>query len=151
MPLDVLRVLLVEDDAVVLRALDRFFQHKGHHVVGVSTVSAALEAGNGFDAAVLDVDLPDGSGVDLGRELITRQSVLAVIFYSGASREDVPLRASEIGPFVHKAESIYKLYRTVLETAEEARRAAVAAGAEGSDVDNGGRPGSGVQRPIKRR
>lgn len=151
MPLDVLRVLLVEDAPVVLRALDRFFQHKGHQVVGVSTVSAALEAGSGFDAAVLDVDLPDGSGLELAQELIARRNVLAVVFYSGASGEDIPLRATEIGPFVHKTESIYELYQTVLETAEEARRAAVAAGAEGSDVENGGRPGSGVQRPIKRR
>lgn len=66
-----MRVLVVDDDPelrdLVMRALER----DGHRVVGAqscATARAQLGA-EGADVVVLDVALPDGTGVDLCREL----------------------------------------------------------------------------------
>src|SRR5262249_33013284 len=40
------------------------------------------------DIAIVDIQLPDGSGIDLTRELIARQPSLGVILYTGDSDAD---------------------------------------------------------------
>jgi two-component system response regulator RegA len=65
-------LLLVEDDAVFRAALGRALSHRGFHVVEVPeqlprlTQARRSEPGN----AVLDLRLPDGSGLDLLGELL---------------------------------------------------------------------------------
>lgn len=66
-----MRVLVVEDDEMLLEGLRAGLGLHGFKVEAVSLfgdAEAALRAG-GFDAAVLDVMLPDGSGLELLRLL----------------------------------------------------------------------------------
>lgn len=62
-----MRILVVEDDAVLLDGLREGLKLVGFAVDGVATVSDATEAlaGDTFDAVVLDRMLPDGSGLDV--------------------------------------------------------------------------------------
>lgn len=62
-----MRILLVEDDAVLLDGLREGLKLIGFAVDGVATVSDATEAlaNDTFDAVVLDRMLPDGSGLDV--------------------------------------------------------------------------------------
>ena len=65
-----MRVLLVEDEADIADAVLRFLRGQGHavdHAVDLETARAALDVA-AFDAIVLDLALPDGSGLDLLRE-----------------------------------------------------------------------------------
>ncbi len=62
-----MRILVVEDDAVLLDGLREGLKLIGFAVDGVATVSDATEAlaNDTFDAVVLDRMLPDGSGLDV--------------------------------------------------------------------------------------
>lgn len=65
-----MRILVVEDDEVLREGLDAGLSLEGHTVDLVETCSDAREAVAGFsyDALVVDIGLPDGSGLDLVRD-----------------------------------------------------------------------------------
>lgn len=66
--------LLVEDDRHVARAIDRFLSKFGSvsHAVSVESALEVVARATGFCGLVLDVRLPDGSGLDVLRELRAR-------------------------------------------------------------------------------
>jgi two-component system KDP operon response regulator KdpE len=65
------RVLVVEDDHVLRRALGVALRHNGFSVVEVGTAAAARAAvrARRCDAVLLDLGLPDADGLDLVAEL----------------------------------------------------------------------------------
>jgi len=66
-----MRVLLLEDDDRVAETVERGLRTSGHEVVAAGTLQSANDAlsKSSFDAAVVDVSLPDGSGLDFCRAL----------------------------------------------------------------------------------
>lgn len=65
------RVLVVDDDAMVIRALSRTLS-RHHEVVAVSTAAEALErlrGGERFDVILCDLMMPEMTGMDLHAEL----------------------------------------------------------------------------------
>lgn len=69
-PLAGLNVLLLEDELLLRKRLAGFFEKEGAEVTAVASIAEARRAleGLSFDAAVIDVHLPDGRGTDLLRE-----------------------------------------------------------------------------------
>lgn len=69
-PLSGLNVLLLEDETLLRKRLASFLEQEGAEVVSVNTVAAARQALDGmtFEAALIDVNLPDGRGTDLLRD-----------------------------------------------------------------------------------
>ncbi|MSU47888.1 MAG: sigma-54-dependent Fis family transcriptional regulator [Opitutus sp.] len=65
-----LSVLLLDDEAYFRKRLAGFLEREGAEVTAVATVAAARQAlgGISFEAAVIDVNLPDGRGTDLLRD-----------------------------------------------------------------------------------
>ena len=63
-------ILLVEDNPDTLYYLDAVLKRRGHNITGVSTLSAARDQCQirSFDLLLSDIELPDGSGLDLMRE-----------------------------------------------------------------------------------
>ncbi len=72
-----LRILLVEDHADTAAILVRLLSRMGHEVMHAATISGALRMAHqemrtaGIDLVMSDLGLPDGSGLDLMRELST--------------------------------------------------------------------------------
>jgi len=66
-----LKILLVDDHQDTCAALERLLVHRGHLVAATHNVRSALEAAarNQFDLLISDIALPDGSGMDLMRQL----------------------------------------------------------------------------------
>ena len=79
-----MRVLIVEDEALIAHALRTCLQAAGFEVIGLAAtepVGRHLSARERPDAAVVDVKLRSGSGVDLARSLIEQGT--AVLFVTG--------------------------------------------------------------------
>lgn len=83
-----MRVLIVEDEALIAMELERIVTDSGHSTVGpVSTVEQALAHAPRVEAALVDLGLADGlSGAALARRLIDRYGP-KVIFVTGTPRE----------------------------------------------------------------
>src|SRR5215210_1710334 len=102
-------VLIVDDDSVFRRLAERLLRADDLEVVGhAANVAEALAAAKALepDAALVDVDLPDGDGITLARELIDLPSRPRVLLTSSdtdaACADDI--RDSGASGFVHKAE-----------------------------------------------
>lgn len=83
-----MRVLLVEDEAVIADALLRFLRGLGHavdHAADLDMARAAIGVAD-YGAIVLDLALPDGSGLDLLREQRRRGSRVPVLIATARDR-----------------------------------------------------------------
>ncbi|MEI6465866.1 MAG: sigma-54 dependent transcriptional regulator [Verrucomicrobiota bacterium] len=69
-PLAGLTMLLLEDETLLRKRLAGFLEQEGAEVTAVNSVAAARQALDGmtFEAALIDVNLPDGRGTDLLRD-----------------------------------------------------------------------------------
>jgi two-component system, chemotaxis family, CheB/CheR fusion protein len=86
-----LRILLVEDHPDTVRMLSRLLREAGHHVTAATSLRAGLDAAAAaaFDVVVSDLGLPDGSGLDLMRELRRRQPVRGIALTGYGMESDV--------------------------------------------------------------
>jgi two-component system phosphate regulon response regulator PhoB len=93
-------ILLVEDDRSVDKVVEVLLNLAGHEV-RVATDATAGEAAireGGYDLAILDLNLPGGSGLELlGVLRGEMESEVPVIMLSGQKQEDNIVRALERG------------------------------------------------------
>jgi DNA-binding response OmpR family regulator len=99
------KVLVVDDDPRFLSLAQRLLADAGVQVSGTAaTVAEGLAAAQSLkpDAVLVDVELPDGNGVDLARELVALPWGPRVVLTS-SDRDAVPgPRADGEPPFVPK-------------------------------------------------
>jgi DNA-binding response OmpR family regulator len=92
--------LLVMDDNVAVQALARsVFDRAGYDVRvvdGVREALALVHDGDAFDAALLDLNLPDGNGFEVLRAIRERSDVPVLIF-SAMGQAALVARAFELG------------------------------------------------------
>jgi DNA-binding response OmpR family regulator len=117
-----LRVLLVEDDPELARTVERVLARYGHATSLAPSIAAAEALTGQFDCGILDIDLPDGSGVELATRMLDSGQVGAVVFYSASTDPDVIAQARELGPFVSKAAGTRELERALADAASCAAR-----------------------------
>jgi two-component system KDP operon response regulator KdpE len=91
-------VLVVDDEPQILRALRVILRNAGYDVDTAETKSEALDAVSVRppDAMVLDLVLPDGSGVEVCTE-VRRWSNLPIIVLSAVGDEREKVRALDVG------------------------------------------------------
>ena len=85
-------ILVVDDEPQILRALETSLRGAGYRVVTAATATDALTSAamRPPDAVVLDLVLPDGSGIDVCRELRRWTDVPIVVLSAvGDEREKV--------------------------------------------------------------
>ena len=92
------RLLVVDDEPQVLRGLTAALEAAGYDVIGAGTAAGALEAAalRPPDAVVLDLRLPDGSGVEVCRRL-REWSQAPVVVVSAVDEEDEKIAALDAG------------------------------------------------------
>jgi two-component system KDP operon response regulator KdpE len=92
------RILVVDDERQILRALKVILREGGYEVVEATSVEDALDhaAVRPPDAAIIDLMLPDGSGVDLCRRL-REWSQMPILVLSAIGDEDAKVQALEAG------------------------------------------------------
>ena len=92
------RILVVDDEPQILRALQTNLRGAGYEVITAATAEEALAeaAMRPPDAVILDLLLPDGSGTDVCREL-RRWSAVPVIVLSAVGDESEKVAALDAG------------------------------------------------------
>jgi two-component system KDP operon response regulator KdpE len=95
---DAPRVLVVDDESQILRALKVVLREAGFEVVPAETASEALDraAVRPPQAAIVDLVLPDGDGVEVTREL-RKWSEMPILVLSAVGEEEQKVRALEAG------------------------------------------------------
>ncbi len=93
-----LRILLVEDHEDTLRVMARLLRSFGHDVKTAATVKSALGLSEGeqFDLLVSDIGLPDGSGLDIMRQVKAQQQLKGIAL-SGFGQDEDFRRSREAG------------------------------------------------------
>jgi PAS domain S-box-containing protein len=84
------RILVIDDENSLLRAMQRILEDEEHHVVATDSAADALamiERGDRFDLILSDLMMPKMTGVDFYERLLARNPVLAksVVFVSGGA------------------------------------------------------------------
>ncbi|HEY7961929.1 MAG TPA: response regulator transcription factor [Solirubrobacteraceae bacterium] len=92
------RVLVVDDEGQILRALRVVLREAGFEVVPAETAAQALDlaAVRPPQAAIVDLVLPDGDGVEVTRQL-REWSQMPIIVLSAVGEEEQKVRALEAG------------------------------------------------------
>jgi DNA-binding response OmpR family regulator len=103
---ELMRALIVEDDPVVARSIARRLLRDGYTVSLAQSCRTGRAAGSGFQVAILDLDLPDGSGADLADELLRLGAVRKIVFYTGSVDVAERERARLLGSVVDKGRDL---------------------------------------------
>jgi CheY-like chemotaxis protein len=106
------RILVVDDDELILRSLRRILGRR-YHVECVTSAAEALalvDAGTHFDAILTDLAMPDMDGPELAAKLTARAPALLgrVVFMTGGPTSDEHARLLE-GPGVRRLEKPFQL------------------------------------------
>lgn len=115
------RVLLVDDEPTVCEVLELVLQPQGFETVSVESCAAARAEVRraGFVAALIDKNLPDGSGVELLEELRGAVPDTALLIMTGYSSFDTAVMAMRMGA----SDYLVKPFATLDDVAVRVRRA----------------------------
>lgn len=109
-----LPVLVVEDEPIIARALVRQLKAVGLSAVSVQSAAQAERLDGDFCAAIVDLNLPDGSGLAVADELYARAQVDHIVFFSATSDEEEIAGAKKRGLFVAKADGVQFVVSSVV-------------------------------------
>lgn len=128
-----MKVLVVEDDSMILEGLKYSLMQESYEVTAVGTVKEAMDRIHDrehFDICLLDIMLPDGNGYEICRE-IRKESQVPILFLTACDDEVNTVMALEQGAddYISKPFRIRELL---------ARMKAILRRMSGSDKPDGG-------------
>lgn len=93
------RLLIVEDDPSVSYVLETLLGYEGYNVTTAADVRSAIDAlkRRSVDGVVLDLNLPDGNGLEVLRHLRELSGTTPVVVLSGLKQEDAVVEALDLG------------------------------------------------------
>ena len=120
------KLVVIDDHEAMRGGLEVLLEQSGHEVVGAaSTIASAMDLliHAEPDVALVDMRLPDGSGIDLTRQLLERDPRIAVILYTGESAAEQLHAALDAGAsgYVLKTADLQELLEAVREVVEGGR------------------------------
>ncbi len=101
------RILIVEDDWAILEVLKLMLEHEGHIVVTAKhgREAVAIAATKPFDMVLMDISMPEMSGIEVARTLRGREQTADVLIgiHTGLDEHWVRERFSDYDLFLTKA------------------------------------------------
>ncbi len=94
-----MKLLLIEDDPLLRKTMQPYLEAEGYTVTIAATVRQALTTAydHDYDCVVVDISLPDGSGLDVVRQLKKEQSGAGIIIVSAKDSLPDKLTGLELG------------------------------------------------------
>ncbi|MCB0479022.1 MAG: response regulator transcription factor [Crocinitomicaceae bacterium] len=94
-----MKILFVEDDRELLKSMMFYFSEQGFNCEKARTVEEGVSKLHSYDydCAVLDLGLPDGSGMDILKEIRSSRIEVGVIILSANSNLDNKIDALDFG------------------------------------------------------
>lgn len=92
------KIIIIEDDALLNKTLAYNLVSDGYEVFSAYTCSAARGLlKDNYNLAVLDINLPDGNGLDLCIEIKERNPETYIVFLTANDKESDMLKGYEVG------------------------------------------------------
>ncbi len=93
-----MKILVVEDEPQLAQSIQDFLQKEGHFCEITDTVAQALEAVEAsFDIIILDLNLPDGNGLDVVRKVKRDNLQSGIIIVSARDSIENKVEGLELG------------------------------------------------------
>lgn len=103
------RVLLVDDEPSLRLTLTEFLKRAGYEVIAAPDYPSAVMVGKGsYDVAVIDINLPGRSGIELLHEINSRESYVPVIMITGEPNLSVIPEIVRAGAYDFLAKPVVK-------------------------------------------
>lgn len=117
---------LVDDDPAIRKALGRLLRGEGFAVSAYSSAAEFLNQmkGDDLDCLLLDLSLPELTGIELQRQLNRLGSPLPIIFLTGQGDIPTSVSAMKAGAvdFLTKPVDANELFRAIEEALKDARQ-----------------------------
>jgi DNA-binding NtrC family response regulator len=125
LPVASARILVIEDDHALSEILCDELRARGHMAVAAETVAQGLELlkDSEFDVGLVDLMLPDGSGIDILRQVSEDDLAMECIVLTGYAAVSTAIEAMKLGAYdyVTKPARMEELEMLVQKAAEKAR------------------------------
>jgi len=113
-----LKILLVEDNRAVGRAISKSLNAQGHAVTLAHSFAEARAAVGPHDVGIFDITLPDGDGIELCEQLLREGRIGGALFCSGSIDDLLLERAEETAPVISKEASFWELSDAIVSVAK---------------------------------
>jgi DNA-binding NarL/FixJ family response regulator len=119
----VTKLVVIDDHEALRGGLEVLLSQAGHDVLGAAGNLAAgldlVEQCNP-DIALVDIRLPDGSGIDLTKQLLERRPDLAIVLYTGDADAELLYEGLDSGArgYALKAGSMEELLAAIAQVAQ---------------------------------
>ena len=108
-----IRVLLVEDDIEVSRAVSRQLRVRGYEVIATPSCATTEALTCCSDIGVFDIELSDGNGADLAATLLASGLVAHVVFFTATTFGPYLRQAVAVGQVLRKRDGVEALMRAL--------------------------------------
>jgi len=100
--MDIEKILIVDDEFIIRRTLEEYCHRARIKVRAVGTIEeglASLQGDHGFDLAFLDVNLPDGDGLEILEELRELGSPPLAVMITGQGSIESAVECMKLGAY----------------------------------------------------
>lgn len=133
------RILLIEDDPLISRSLSLSLSLQGYAVTVCDTFANGLQRGRSelCDLILLDINLPDGDGFTLCREIRLRDAALPILMLTANVAEESAVQGMESGAddYIRKPYGLLELIARIKRLLEKRQRKQLSFGALHIDCD----------------
>ncbi|MBT4019309.1 MAG: response regulator [Alphaproteobacteria bacterium] len=110
------RILYIEDEPLLGRIFEQAFGKTGYRVTLAENGQQGLElqARTPFDIVAIDYQLPDTTGLEIAKEMLTENPELPIVIVTGEGNEAIAAEALSIGVMNYVIKSGEKVYFELL-------------------------------------
>ena len=121
------KVLVVDDDKVVLRAVTEILQREGYYVVAIDDAVEGLAAARdpSIDVAILDIRMPHLSGMDLLKAIKQARPEVEVVMMTAFATVETAVEAVKAGAYDYLTKPFANIDEVSLTVAKAAERKAL--------------------------